>query len=65
MKILKEDFYIEDMYASAWQAAIENVGNILNKELGLNLQVTQDDWRQVERIADALKIRFDENGEII
>ena len=33
MKILKEDFTIEDMCASAWQNAIENVGNILNKEL--------------------------------
>lgn len=70
MKVIYEDkvnvnesYTIEDIYASAWEGAIEEVAKILNDELETNFSL--QDWAKLERVAERLNIKFDENGEIV
>jgi hypothetical protein len=55
---------IDDLYASAWQEAIENVAKVINKRLHTNYSL-REDWMILEEIAMDFGIRFDENGGII
>ena len=48
-------YTINDLYASAWQSAIENIKAF----------VKDADYRLCEQLADDLELKFDVNGEII
>lgn len=55
---------IEDLYADAYQAGIENVADILNKQFGTRLNY-KNDFETVHEIAQLLDLAFDENGELV
>lgn len=63
-KNLTESFTIDDMYAGAWNEAIEEIVNIINEELGQEVCSIQE-WTPIENIASRLGVRFNENGEIL
>lgn len=59
------EFTINDLYASAWESAIDEVASVLNGKIdGLHLFRTRD-WVVIEQVAESLNIRFTVNGEII
>lgn len=61
----KDTYTIGDMYGCAWESAIKNVIDEMNKALGTKLSFDRGDWGVVDEIADTLGIRFDVNGEIV
>lgn len=54
-------YTINEIYASAWENAIKNVGAVLH----MNEKESMDKWSFVQEAATKLNIRFDLNGEII
>lgn len=54
-------FAIDEIYASAWENAIKNVGKLLYKDE----RESMHDWSFVQDIATKLNIRFDLNGNIV
>ena len=57
-------YKIDELYASAWQHALEEVAEIVNINTGLKLFEARD-WNALENIALKLGVDFTENGEII
>jgi len=57
-------YKIEDLYAYAYESAIENVATIVNLTLGTHYFFARD-WAKLEQLADKLGIDFDENGELV
>ena len=57
-------YKITDLYASAWENAIENAIYHLNRTLGLKLVFVRDN-NQVDMLCEALGITFDADGEIV
>lgn len=56
-------YKINDLYAHAWQSAIENVAAMLNVTMVTNFSPARD-CDKIERLADRLGIDFTENGDI-
>ena len=57
-------YKIDELYASAWQHALEEVAGIVNANTGLELFEARD-WNALENIALKLGVDFDANGEIV
>lgn len=55
---------IEFMFASAYENALTNVADEINKQMGTNFSYVRD-WASLDIIAGKLGVRFDDNGEII
>lgn len=64
MKAIIREYAIDDLYACAWENAISNVADVINIQLHTSYFRGRD-WNILENIALKLKIRFDDNGEII
>ena len=58
---MKEYYFINELCGYAWDCAIRNTIQRVNDIFVLRAS----DWSKAERLAENLKIRFDENGEII
>ena len=61
---LSYECQIEDLYAEAYNSAINNTIEYLNDMLGLSLNYASD-WARVHELIEKLGIRFDVNGEIV
>lgn len=57
-----KSYIIDELCAGAWENAIVNTANAVNRLTGSNL--TLKDWEKVERFAKTMRIRFDINGSI-
>ena len=57
-------FTIDDLYASAYENAINNVIGVLNESLGTKYFFSRDCY-VIDTIAEKLNIKFDVDGEII
>ena len=58
---MKDYYTIEELHAEAWQDAIYAVGEAIGKSPFYIMR----DCFEIEEVARKLKIRFNENGEII
>lgn len=57
-------YKIDELYASAWQHALDEVAEVVNMNTGLKLFEARD-WNALENIALKLGVDFDANGEIV
>lgn len=56
---------IDDLIGTAYNDAIENVIAVINRKAGREVFFSPRDKFAIEDIAQALGVRFDENGEIV
>lgn len=57
-------YSINDLYASAWECAIDSAANIINFELGTDFN-RSDDFSIVEQLASRMGLKFNANGELV
>lgn len=57
-------YLINELYASAWECAIDNAAVIINLELGTNFN-RSNDFSIVEQLANHMGLKFDENGGLV
>lgn len=57
-------FSINDLYASAWECAIDSAANIINFELGTDFN-RFNDWSTIELLAERMGLKFNANGELV
>lgn len=61
---MREEFNIDQLFAEAYNNAIDNVAYHINKVMETEF-FRYRDWPQLHDLALALGIRFDGNGEIL
>lgn len=57
-------YSINDLYASAWECAIDSAANIINFELGTDFN-RFNDWSTIELLAERMGLKFNANGELV
>ena len=61
---MKKKYKIFELHGFAYETAIKNVFYIINNTLNVNYNF-KEHYKQGERLAFALELVFDENGNII
>ena len=57
-------YSIKNLYASAWESAIDNAAKKINVALGTDFNRSID-WYTIEVLAERMGLKFDENGNIL
>lgn len=57
-------FNVDDLSGYAWECAIKNIYKVLNDNIGLD-KLDMTETMGYESIARELKLKFNENGDII
>lgn len=59
----KTVFLINELNGYAWECAMKNVLQIYNEQSGQKQTTT--DWIWLEKLTMSLKVKFNENGDIV
>ncbi len=54
---------IDDLAGGAFEEAIKNVANIINRRMGTSFSY-KEDWDALEHLANDFDLMFNENGEL-